>query len=82
MDNTIGTDHLCVLYSKNPLNIDDIRNRFEKESGTVVEKIRKVLGKQLVEGTEIKYTNDKMQFNSKSQTKSIAMILVEIEHIK
>jgi hypothetical protein len=82
MDNTTGTDHLCVLYSKNPLNIDDIRNRVERETGSFYEKIQKVLGNLLMEQSEIQYTGNKMEFNAKSKSKSVALILAEIEHIK
>lgn len=85
MDGTAGTDHLCVIYSKNPLNLDEIKQRIGRESSrySFQEKVEKVLGNQLMSDNAIKYNtnNGKMSFVAEAKGKSIAALFVQIEHI-
>ena len=86
MDGNIGTDYLCVIYSKGPLNLKDIKTNILQQSNryTFQEKVQNVLGSKLMSDEEINYnsSNGIMRFDSEAKGKSIATIFVEMEHIE
>jgi len=81
MDNTKGKDYMCVLYSKEPLDIKTIQSKISKESGTFADKINKAFGDKLVANPTCKDANGKMQFGANSEGKTIMAVIVEIDHI-
>jgi Domain of unknown function (DUF4384)/Pregnancy-associated plasma protein-A len=81
MDNTVGKDYICVLYSRKTLPIEQIRQKIEIEEGNFMQRVYKVLGTEMIYLNSIAYTyNGKMQFNAKSSTQNIVPIVVEMEH--
>lgn len=86
MDGNVGTDYLCVIYSKLPLNLDDLKKSISKESNrySFQEKVQRVLGSQLMSGDEIQYNSKDglMSFKAEAKGKSIAMLFVQMEHIE
>lgn len=85
MDGNVGTDYLCVIYSKLPLNLEDIKKSISRQSSrySFQEKVQRVLGSQLMSGDEIVYNaqNGKMSFKAEATGKSIATLFVQLEHI-
>jgi hypothetical protein len=85
MDGTVGTDFLCVIYSKEALNLDEIRRKVESYSSryTFREKVEKALGDKLMKGSEVNYTRSggKMGFQAKAKGKTCAAMFVAMEHI-
>lgn len=85
MDGNVGTDYLCVIYSKLPLNLDDIKKSISRQSSrySFQEKVQRVLGSQLMFGKEIQYDtqNGTMSFKAEAKGKSIATLFVQLEHI-
>ncbi len=81
MDNTIGNDYLCVLYSKSPLNIKDIMQKIENQYGTFNEKVKKVIGSKLVNSSNITYSKSEIGFDAKSKGKSVVAIILKTKHI-
>jgi hypothetical protein len=85
MDGNIGTDYLCVIYSKLPLNLDDIKQSIGQQSSrySFQEKIQRVLGSQLMSGQEVQYNsqNGVMSFKAEATGKSIATLFLQMEHI-
>ena len=81
-DNTIGTDYLCILYSKEALSINEIQNKIENTTGSFPEKIRKVLSNKLVNNKDINYSNNNISFNGKSKNKTVVALIVKTEHVK
>ena len=83
MDNKVGTDYLCILYSKEALNLNDLQNRIKQQSNRLSfqQKIQAVLGDKLIPATEIQYERQRMAFKASSRGKSVAMLMLEIEHI-
>ena len=81
MDETTGTDYFCVLYSNMELDFADIMLQMEQEVGSFINRLHKVLGKDLVEQTNIHYGSDKISFTAKSVDKPIIPIIVIIKHI-
>ncbi len=81
-DNTVGTDWLCVLYSKNPLNIQDISNSIESNSGTFIDKLKTSLGSMQVNPANITFQSSKMEFTAKSGQKTIVALIIQTNHIE
>ncbi len=81
MDNTIGTDYMFVLYSKKPLNLNSIRNKFEKYSGSPTQRLSYALGNNMVTPSNIESLEGQMRFRAKSKGKSVVALTVAIQHI-
>jgi hypothetical protein len=85
MDGTVGTDYLCVLYSKEPLDIDAIRRKVEGY-GTrydFKQKVEMAVGTKLMKDSEVNFekTAGKMGFSGKAKGKTCVAMIVETEHI-
>ena len=80
MDNNRGTDYMCVLYSKEALNINDIISKIKAAEGSFYEKVKTVLGNKLAEHQDIRYIINNMGFGAIT-TKTVVPIFVEITHI-
>jgi hypothetical protein len=85
MDGTVGTDYLCVLYSKDPLDLEAIRQRIEAAGSryTFRQKVEMAIGPKLMKDSEITYTKNagKMSFTAKAKGKSCVAMIVEMEHV-
>ncbi|NRF37969.1 C1 family peptidase [Pedobacter foliorum] len=79
-DDKPGKDLLCVLYSKDELNIDDLISKIKTSEGSFNERIFKVLEEKIVEAGNIKFSNDKIAFDGFSKGKSIVPMMVEMGH--
>lgn len=80
MNETTGKDFMCVLYSKEKLDIEEIKQNIAAQTGTFAQKVQKALASDLVSTANIQYQSSQMKFTAKSQGKSIAALIVEIEH--
>lgn len=80
MNETTGKDYLCVLYSKEPLDIESIKTQVAQQTGTFAEKVNKVLASKLVIGLNTQYSVNQIQFKAKSASKSVVAVIVETEH--
>lgn len=85
MDKTTGTDYFCVLYSKEPLNIEDIQTAFKQQSARLSfrQKIEAVLGSKLVKQNEVKIdaVSGKMSFSAKAKGGTVVALITAMEHI-
>lgn len=81
-DNKPGKDILCVLYSKEELNINDIVNRANSGSGDFVANIKSALKSKMFNGDDVTFKNDKIQFNasSKSPLAKVVPIFISVNH--
>ena len=79
-DNKAGKDFLCVLYSKNELNINDIISKIGAQQGTFSERIFKVIGDKIVDPKDISFAKEKISFTAFSKGKTIVPMMVELEH--
>lgn len=80
LDQTKGSDFVCVLYSRKPLEIDELVKKMENFTGTIKERVYKALGNELIPPTQMQYQNGKIGFNLKSSKGSVVPIIVEIGH--
>lgn len=82
MDNTTGTDYLCVLYSAKPLDISNIQNKVKRHTGNFTQKIKYAIGEDLIQFEDVYYsTSNKMSFKAKTKGKSVVALIVETQHI-
>lgn len=81
LDNQTGTDYLCVLYSKNSLDIQSVARRIQSESGSFSDRVKKVLGSQIVMGSNVTFEKYNIEFKAKSGGRSVVPVILEFEHI-
>lgn len=79
MDNTIGKDYLCVLYSAEELDIDSIISKIRYSSGSFYDKLKTALGNKLVPNSDIIFSTSSISFSAQSD-KKVAAIIAEITH--
>jgi len=82
MDNTIGTDYICVLYSLKPLNFEEIQRNVENSSGTFEARIKTAVGQDYVDKQNINFEPNTISFTAKSQGKSVVSLIIETKHIQ
>jgi hypothetical protein len=79
-DDNAGTDFMCVLYSKEPLDIKGIMSKIENSSGSFIQKMNTALKSQLVNASNITFQNEGIGFSANSEGKNVVAIVVEINH--
>jgi Domain of unknown function (DUF4384)/Pregnancy-associated plasma protein-A len=83
MDETKGKDILCVLYSREQLDIENVRAQMQQQRGTFMQRLYKVLGQNVVPSNQILYSaNGKMSFAANTYAQqSIVPIVIELIHL-
>lgn len=79
MDDTKGTDYMCVLYSKNALDINGIIDRIRSANGTFYNKVKSAVGSKIAPPKDIRYVLNNIGFSAKTD-KTVVPIIVEISH--
>ena len=81
-DNKPGRDILCVLYSKERLNINSIISKAKYSSGDFVTKIKKAVQYKMFKGNNLKFSYDKIKFtaNSSSSSAKVVPIFISMNH--
>ena len=79
MDDTKGTDYICVLYSKSALDIKQIISRIQNASGSFQDKVKTALGKQMVSASETRFGQTGISFSATSYSQ-VVPVVIEIDH--
>ena len=79
-DNKPGKDFLCVLYSKNELDINSLVQKIGSGTGTFSERIFKAVGDEMVDPKNVQFSTDKIAFQGFSKGKNIVSMMVELDH--
>lgn len=81
-DNKPGQDILCVLYSKERLDINNIISKAKYGSGDFVANVKKVLQYKMFKGSELTFKDNKIAFNAKSNSSSskVVPIFISVNH--
>jgi hypothetical protein len=79
-DNKPGTDILCVLYSRNELNLNELTGKIAQEKGSFSARVFKVLADKLVDAKNITYAKEAIAFKGFSKGKTIIPLIVVMEH--
>ena len=81
MDDTVGTDYLVVLFSKQELDIDAIRARFTENQGSFPGRVAGAVGPNYVSLSSIQYETSSIEFTAAMENKySVVGLLLAIEH--
>jgi len=80
IDATPGADYVCVLFSKDELDIDLFSNNIKSATGTFLKKIETVFNTKLINKANIDYNKNKIAVKAKSNGKIILPIIIEMEH--
>lgn len=82
MDDNVGRDYLCLLYSKEELDLNSIKQIMQNQPGTFSEKILAALHTKLVPFDDIKYSNNEIGFEAvmTSNENYVVPLMVEIGH--
>ena len=78
LDDNIGSDYMCVLYSKNELPINDIVKKIKSTSGNFQDKVKASVS-GIVPNSDINYKKDDISFKSRSEN-TVVSFIVEIPH--
>jgi hypothetical protein len=80
LDNTIGTDYTCVLYSKEKLDIQSIQNQVKEGKGNFRERLDKALKDKLVDEKNVTRLENEIGFSAKSEGKTVVGFILEMKH--
>lgn len=80
IDDTKGTDYLCVLFSKEDLDITGIYNTLGASSGDFKQKVTKAINGQLIPPESIRFKENTVGFKMVKSNKSVVMIIIEHDH--
>lgn len=75
-----GRDWLCVLYSKDEMNIDDVVKKISEQKGNFSERVYKALSDKIAESKATTYSKDNIAFTGFTNGKSIVPLIVMMEH--
>lgn len=77
-DNKPGKDILCVLYSRERLDINSIIQKAKTGSGDFVANVKSALRYKMFKGSDITFQRNKIAFSAKSTNKSAKVIPIFI----
>ena len=81
MDDQAGTDYIYVLYSRVPLNIDEIKKRMAKTTGSYEERLFKVMGPNTFSLADATVSgNSTFKFEAKAIKKQCLGAVIKINH--
>ena len=80
LDQNPGKDFLCVLYSREELNIDKIRTQLETASGSVYDRFKSTMAESLIDPESIDFGKERISFSGFTNGKSVILLMVEIDH--
>lgn len=79
MDNNVGTDYMCVLYSMHELNINRIISLVKARKGSFVEKIVDCIGSDIASIDDITFDSNRITFKA-STNGTVVPIIIAMHH--
>ena len=81
-DNKPGKDILCVLYSKERLDVSSIISKAKYGSGDFVSKMKQALSYKMYKGADVKFDTNTIGFTASSTNSSrkVVPIFIEMNH--
>jgi len=80
IDETIGTDYLCVIFSKEDLDISYLYEQIKSANGHFETKIINTLSDKLVPQDLVEFKSSTADFSVIKSDKSIVTLIIEHEH--
>ncbi len=82
VDNTEGTDYLCLIYSAEPLDIQAIQQKVKTGSGSFKDRVYAVLDTRVVKPENANFSPTSIDFKATDKYKTAIAVIVETQHIK
>ncbi len=79
MDNTVGKDYICVLYSSEKLDIDTIVEDIKNGAGDFYERLEAALGRDMVTSADVKFSQNSISFSANTR-RVVLPIVAEMLH--
>ncbi len=80
MDNTEGTDFMCVLYCSEPIDIERVKSAIKSTPGTISQKVKTALGDKYVSPETTSFDSSRISFEASSCSGTVVPLIVEIDH--
>lgn len=76
-----GQENLCILYSKEALDFNELLFNLEKYPGLVSENLDALLEGKIIDPNDIVWKENEIVFTTKSKSKTAIFIQIQINHI-
>jgi hypothetical protein len=81
MDETSGEDYLCVIYSKDELNMDAIKNALQNNPDkSFVRIVKENLSDKIFDDNEVTFEKNRIAFQTASVNHTAVPIFIKIKH--
>jgi hypothetical protein len=80
LDKQQGKDLFCLIYSKYPLNIAEIKQNLAGEGAVFRQQLSHLLKDKLMKPENVVKTPHKIEFRAKSADKSVVILFAELQH--
>jgi hypothetical protein len=81
LDDTPGEDYMCVIYSKDELNMDAIDDALQNNPGkSFVKIVKEVLADKIVDDNEVVFEKNRIAFKAASANRTVVPVFVKIKH--
>ena len=82
LDETPGEDYMCIIYSKEELNINAIKSSFQNNAGkSFVRIVKEALADKIVDDDEVTFEKNEIAFKAASKEHTAVPIFIKIKHI-
>ncbi len=83
LDNTLGMDYFCMLYSKKEVDLESILQGFRQAEGDIISKIQQALQTYMPKDSQMYYyQGGEIGFEGKLKENEIAPLVIAIPHIE
>jgi C1A family cysteine protease len=79
MDNTVGKDYVCVLYSAEELDINSVINKIRNGYGSFYDKVSNALNGKLASNSEVNFSQNTISFSAQTN-KTVVALIAEVVH--
>ena len=79
MDNTVGKDYACVLYSAEELDIQTIISKIRSGYGSFYDKVSSALSGKLATGSDVNFSQNTISFSAQTN-KTVVAVIAEVVH--
>ena len=81
LDDTAGEDYMCVIYSKEALNMIAIKNSLQNNPGkSFVRIVKEVLADKIVDDNEVTFEKNRIAFQAASANHTAVPVFIKIKH--
>jgi len=81
LDGTPGEDYMCVIYSKEVLDMDAIKNSLQNNPNeNFVNIVKETLANKVVDSNEVTFQKDRIAFKAASVNHTAVPVFIKIKH--